>query len=123
MHIIFGNEQARELEEKYTILELDTFRFMPAGTTAKAYAVVETIPLDDLPLLSSQKDLHHNLMENYRCRDWNFCEQAIENLAGKFGGELDSFYAELQSRINNYKDNDPGQDWDFAIKKLGPTQS
>ena len=118
MHIIFGNEQVKDLEEKYTVLELDTFRFMPAGTIAKAYAVVEIIPLDDLPLLSKQKDLHHNLMENYRRRDWNFCEQAIENLAGKFGGELDSFYAELQSRINNYKDNDPGQNWDYAIEKV-----
>ena len=118
MHIIFGNEQAKELEEKYTVLELDTFKFLPAGITAKAYAVVETIPIDALPNLSFQKDLHHNLMENYRQRDWNFCEQAIENLIGKFGGELDSFYTELQSRINNYKDNDPGQDWDPAIEKI-----
>jgi hypothetical protein len=123
MHIIFGNEQARELEEKYTILELDTFKFMPAGTTAKAYAVVETIPLDDLPLLSLQKDLHHNLMEKYRRRDWNFCSQAIENLVGNFGGELDTFYVELQSRINNYKDNDPGENWNYMLDRVDPPRS
>lgn len=123
MHIIFGDTQATALKDKYTVLELDTIRFMPSTTTACAYAVVESIPIDDLPRLSFQTDLHKNLMENYRKRDWNFCEQAIENLVGCFGGELDTFYAELQSRIKNYKENDPGESWDSAIERPDPLQS
>ena len=123
MYIIFGDDQAQEIGKKYTVLELDTVRFAPSGTTATAYAVIENIPIPDLPKLSFQQDLHKNLMENYRKKDWNFCEQAIENLVGSFGNELDTFYVELQSRINNYKDNDPGEDWDFCIKKLDSTQS
>lgn len=118
MHIIFGDEQATVLRDKYTVLELDTFKFLPNGETAVAYAVVETIPLDDLPKLSFQQDLHRNLMENYRQRDWNFCEQAIENLVGCFGKELDTFYAELSHRINSYKENDPGEGWDYTITRL-----
>lgn len=117
MQIIFGDEQAKELSKKYTVLELDTFKLMPVKTIAKAFAVIENIPLDDLPMLNFKKNLHSNLMENYRKRDWNFCEQAVENLVGCFGGELDSFYAELQTRINNYKENDPGENWDPAIEK------
>lgn len=117
MYIIFGDEQALEIGKKYTVLELDTVRFVPSGVMATAYAVVENIPIQDLPKLSFQTELHHNLMENYRKRDWNFCTQAIENLVGNFGGELDSFYAELQTRISNYKENDPGENWDPAIEK------
>ena len=123
MYIIFGDEQAQEIGKKYTVLELDTVRFAPSGTTATAYAVVENIPIQDLPRLSFQQDLHHNLMENYRRRDWNFCEQAIENLVGAFGQELDTFYVELQSRINDYRQNDAGEEWDFAIKKLDTINS
>ena len=122
MNIIFGDEQAQEIGKKYTVLELDTVRFMPSGTTATAYAVVENIPIPDLPKLSFQTDLHHNLLENYRKRDWNFCSQAIENLVGNFGGELDTFYAELQSRINLYKENDPGDTWDYFIVRSDPKQ-
>ena len=59
----------------------------------------------------------------YRKKDWNFCEQAIENLVGCFGGELDTFYAELQSRINHFKENDPGEDWNSKIKRPDPRQS
>lgn len=118
MNIIFGEDKAQELSEKYTVLELDTFKFIPNNVISKAFAIVENIPLEDLPKLSFQKDLHQNLMENYRNRDWNFCEQAIENLVGCFGKELDTFYVELQSRINKFKENDPGEDWDFTIERL-----
>lgn len=122
MHIIFGDTQAQALGEKYTVLELDTFKFEPSGILAKAYAVIETIPIEDLPKLSFHTDLHTNLIENYSKRDWNFCDQAIENLVGCFGGELDTFYAELQSRINNYKENDPGDTWDYVIARPDPIQ-
>ena len=118
MNIIFGEDKVNEIKNKYTVLELDTIRVVPAGYTATAYAVVETIPIEDLPKLSFQTELHKNLMVNYRARDWNFCGQAIENLIGAFGNELDSFYAELQQRINNYKENDPGPDWDPMIERV-----
>ena len=123
MHIIFGDDQAHALSEKYTVVELDTIKFMPSGTMATAYAVIETVPIDDLPTLEFQKDLHKNFIENYRKKNWSFCEQAIENLLGSFGKELDSFYAAIQERVNNYKDNDPGDDWDYAITKADPLQS
>ena len=123
MYIIFGDEQAQEVGKKYTVLELDTVRFVPSGTTATAYAVVENVPIPDLPKLSFQQDLHKNLMENYRKRDWNFCNQAIENLIGSFGNELDSFYSELQTRINNYKENDPGAAWNPDLERPDPLQS
>lgn len=118
MNIIFGDEKVKELKDKYTVLELDTVRFTSSGTTVIVYAVVENIPIDELPNLSFQKSLHENLMINYRKRDWNFCKQAIENLIGAFGNEIDTFYVELQSRINEYQQNDPGDDWDFTISKL-----
>ena len=125
MHIIFGQDQADIVRENHTVLELDTFRFLPQVVVQTAYTVVEIIPIEDLPKLSFQKELHHNLMENYRKGDWNFCEQAIEQLIGAFGGEVDTFYADLQTRINNYKENDPGEYWNPVIDRIveNPLQS
>lgn len=118
MHIIFDQEQVNNLVEKYTILELDTFKILPQDIRRTAYAVIETVPLTEMPKIESLKNLHKNLMENYRRRDWNFCEQAIEQLTGAWAGELDSFYSEIQSRISNYKENDPGEAWDYTITRL-----
>lgn len=120
MYIIFGDEQLQEIGKKFTVLELDTVRFVPSGNVATAYAVVENIPIQDLPKLSFQTELHSNLMQNYRKKDWNFCAQAIENLVGCFGGEIDSFYADLQERINNYKENGIDETWNSMLERPDP---
>ena len=117
MNIIFGDEKVKELKDKYTVLELDTIRFVPDGPVATAYSVVENISITDLPLVESWMDLHHTLMVNYGKRNWNFCEQAIEQLAQAWNGELVSFYSELQARISEYQTNDPGPDWSPVLLK------
>ena len=117
MHIIFGNEQATAMKEKYVVLELDTFRFGPGGPEATAFAVVENIAIPELPLIENYSKLHTELMINYRKKDWNFCEQAIEQLSSKWNGELDSFYAELNQRISGFKETEPDNSWDHVIEK------
>lgn len=115
MNIIFKDDIA-ELDEKYTVLELDTFR-LPDGSQHTAYCVVENIPIQELPQVSSLRELHANLIKNYGEKNWNFCEQAIEHLTGKWGGEADSFYAELQTRIQKFKDMELEATWSPIITK------
>lgn len=116
MNIIFGRENAQALTEKYTILELDTFR-LSEGQELVAFCAVENIPILDLPRVESMKSLHENLMINYRKRDWNYCTQALEHLAGFWNHELDTFYMSLSERINSYIENDPGDDWTGVVDK------
>jgi hypothetical protein len=120
MHIIFGEEQVTALRDKYTILELDTIRFGQGGPEVPAFAVIENIGIQDLPLVESHCNMHNNLLLEYRKRNWNYCEQAIEQLVNTWGGELDSFYEELLSRVTKYKENDPGENWDWVIEKRMP---
>ena len=51
MHIIFG-EPAKDLEEKFTVLELDTIKFQESGQKVTSYCVVENIPLGDFPVFN-----------------------------------------------------------------------
>lgn len=120
MYIIFGDNQVESMREKYVVLELDTIRIGPTGPELVAYAVIENIAIPDLPMVENWSNLHSNLITNYRKQDWNFCEQAIENLTGTFSGELDSFYSELQTRIDHFKENNPGENWDWVIEKSTP---
>ena len=117
MHIIFGSQQATELADKYTVLELDTIQFSNSGLTETAYCLVEAIPIPDLPRVNGMKTLHENLIANYQKRDWNYCTQAIEKLMGFWGCELNSFYTELQNRILKYQENDPGDTWTHIVQK------
>lgn len=117
MHIIFGKEQAEELAGKYTVLELDTFQFGNAGPVVTAYCTVETVPFDELPAIESTKKQHADLLINYRLRAWSNCLTAIALLRGKWRGELDSFYTDLENRIRDFVENEPPVDWSPVILK------
>ena len=78
MNIIFGDNVAAQAREKYTVLELDTFVFEQQDITATAYAVVDQVPLMEIVNIESFKNLHANLMLEYRKCNWKYCEDAIE---------------------------------------------
>jgi len=117
MHIILGDDQKSQLEDKYTLLELDQIRFAPDDDSVQAYCVLENIPVDELPKLHELSHLHSKLMENYCKQNWNFCEQALEHLQGRWGGQLDTFYTEIAERIAKYKSQDMSNEWDPALQK------
>ena len=117
MNIIFGDNVADQARQKYTVLELDTFTVEEKNITATAYAVVEQIPLLEIAGLESFKDLHNNLMQEYRKRNWKYCEDAMEHLRGKWNGELDTFYTELHDRIQTFKAQVLPDDWTGTIAR------
>jgi hypothetical protein len=117
MNIIFGRDQALVLAEKYTVLELDTIRVKPANTEITAFCVIESMPIMDMPKVESMKNLHENLIAEYKKRDWNYCTQALEHLTGFWGHEIDTFYDSIRARIRDYSKNEPGDDWDGIIEK------
>lgn len=117
MNIIFGRDQALALMENYTVLELDTIRVKPSDDVVTAFCVIETLPILEMPRLDSMKTLHENLLIEYRKRNWNYCTQALEHLTGFWGADVDTFYESINSRIQNYINNDPGDAWDGVINK------
>lgn len=120
MHIIFGKETADGLRDKYTVLELDQIQIQDQGPILDSFCVLDTdaIRLEEIGILPNLINLHAKLMENYRKRDWNFCEQAIEHLHGRWGGTLNTFYDEISQRIAKYKQQDPGPDWNGVYEKF-----
>lgn len=97
MYIILGREAAEALKENHTILELETLERQ--GQMVTAFCVVNSIPFGELPLLENYKSLHADFVKAYNDGNYKFCHDAAEHLLGKFGGELDSFYVEILSRI------------------------
>ena len=117
MNIIFG-DSIKEIPDSFTVLELDTFNLVKDNQISTAYCVIEKIPLADFDKLDAYKKIHADLVENYRRREWTYCEHAIEGLMGKWNGELDSFYADLLIRVTEYKQNPPLADWDGTRVKI-----
>ena len=133
MNIILQNQLTEEIQEKYILLELDTFQFTSDDNPVKSFCVIENahVQLPDYPQLEHIQDLHKNLIKNYQIKNWKFVEDALEHLVGKFKGEVDSFYRVINERIKQHKvkvevkdDDDniskynPPDDWTYVIKKF-----
>ena len=65
MNIIFGASAAQQAQEKYIVLELDTFQVDQQLTTT--YALVEKVPLMEIYLLilSQQNLLDHRNIQSH----------------------------------------------------------
>ena len=113
MNIIFGASAAQQAQEKYIVLELDTFQVDQQLTTT--YALVEQVTLMEMLSLGQFKELHSNLMTEYRKRNWKYCEDVMEHLQGKWNGELDTFYTVLSERIQDLKSQSLNDAWTGVI--------
>jgi hypothetical protein len=100
MQIIMGEQVARELEEKYTVLELDTIPV--EGQMVPAYCVLEPENIVfEMSTLPSNIELHKKLIHAIKENDAQAAGVIADSLLGCFGGELDSFYEIIIDRINN----------------------
>ena len=114
MKIVLASEQdIKSIQDRYLVLELDTFRI--EEKTVPSWCIIDAgdIPLSEMTQLDHFKTQHENLIKNYKLGNFNFLEQMIEHLQGKFGGNVDSFYTELFARTQQPK-SDP---WDYIITK------
>ena len=100
MQLIFGRENAEKLKERYTVLELETVE--KEGTSIEVFCLIpgEKIGLPDLPTVDQWIKLHNDFLNGYQTNQYEYCRQCIEHLMGKFGGEVDTFYMEILTRIN-----------------------
>ena len=116
MHIILGEQNVQQVGDKYVVLELDMFRTADQEQLISAFCLIENVPIQELPQVEHYRDLHKQLIKNYRAANWKFCEDALEHLQGRWNGEVDSFYSALSQRIQEQKHcKDPDQ-WDPAIQ-------
>lgn len=113
MYIVFGNKEIQGLDEKYIVLELDTFNV--SNEIIPTYCVLDSKNISNNILESKQ--LHENLIKNYKVGNWKFCTDAIGHLHGKFGGELDSFYDILIDRVNGLSETIVPKTWDGVITR------
>ena len=116
MNIIIGKDNAEAMKAKYTVLPLEDMKFksnpeLPATT---AYCLIEKIPVTEINKTDEYTSLHVKFYENYQKGDFNFCTNALEHLKGKWGGEIDSYYAIMEDRISKYKD---AEDFDPILYK------
>jgi len=116
MHIILGEQNAQAASDKYVVLELDNFQPADRDGCISAFCVIENVPIDELAQVDRYRDLHQQMIKNYRAANWKFCEDALEHLRGRWNGEVDSFYDVIALRIQQQQQSADSSGWDPAIR-------
>lgn len=116
MNIIFGSENAEKILEKYTVLELDTFKFPDQEDDVVAYCVVDSIPLEELAQSALNLETHGKMIEAFKTQNWNLCLDLIDTLQGLWNGDVDTYYDDVRERVQGYVKNPP-DNWTHVIIK------
>ena len=117
MNIILGIENTQQIKDCYTLLELDTIRFLNENSPVVAYCVIEQLPISEMYAVEQFRDLHQNLIRNYRLANWSYCKDALGHLRGRWAGELDSFYDDLATRVDHHQTHGVESDWDGIVDR------
>jgi len=91
MNIIFNEQLADELRDKYVILELDTVMQPQLPKPLTLHALVE-IGLNDIPTINFFREMHQDMVAAYKSSNWDRAIELANGLVGHFNGELDEFY-------------------------------
>lgn len=119
MQIIFDEKVAKELQQRYVILELDTVKQPDMTEPVTLYAVIENIELEIIPTMLDLIARHVTMIEQYKNSKW---EDAIVNanaLKGSWKGEIDEFYDIVLTTANKMLENNTT--WD-GIRYTTPVE-
>lgn len=100
MHIVLTKAVADELRNRYTLLELDSMPHPDGPIPSFCVLPVEQIVME-MSSLDTNVALHEQLVQAIKDNQPNTALSLCEQLMGKFGGELDSFYTVIVDRINS----------------------
>lgn len=116
MHIVF-TEHIPELHQRFTVLELDTFRDPQTLQQRVAWCVIENVPLDQMCVIEQQCAMHQSLINAYKDAQWDQCLAVLDQLRGCWNQELDSFYDILHQRVLDHQRLGTQSGWDYAVPK------
>lgn len=96
MNVVFDSKVAQALSENFIVLDL------PQQQSVDCFVVLgqDSIPLEEIPDIERLRTLHNDLVRAYVRREREFCLQAIDQLYGRFRGELDSFYDHVRQEFS-----------------------
>jgi len=98
MDIIFNRQVAKELSEKYLVLELEPH--LVGDNMLETFCVLTPEKVtNEVTMLDHWKKLHGEFVQANKDKNGKLCKDLAEYLKGKWSGELDEYYDIVCSRF------------------------
>jgi len=110
--IVIGSRTAEQVQDEYTVVELDTIAVKGKTEGVDVYTVLSQTEHN----YNADLAKHQQMLAEYRLRNWCQARLLTHELVGAFGGQMDHYYELWLDRIAYLEQNDPGTGWDGVTK-------
>ncbi len=117
MKIVIGEETAKEMEDEFVMIELDTIAVKGKTEPVKIYTSLGTVyALEYSMNYEMPRRQHDKFLNWYRTQKWVFARKWINDLRDSFGGALTQYYDMMEKRIDQLEKADLPKDWDGVYR-------
>jgi adenylate cyclase len=114
--IVLGPETAQRLDNQYFTLELDCIAVKGKKEGVTIHTVFYNPEEGKISQWLADKERHDEMLAYYRAQQWNKALKAVENLKGKFDGQMDHYYELWTERIHEMASAGLPSDWDGVFR-------
>ena len=117
MKIILGEETAKEMEDEFALLELDTIAVKGKTESVKIYTSLGTHKeLTHTMNYEMSRQQHDKFLKWYRSQNWPLARRWINDLRKSFNGTLVQYYTMMEKRIDKLEKEGLPKDWDGVYR-------
>lgn len=109
--MVIGPKTYEYVKDNYLCLELDCLAVKGKTEGVNIYTIVPTSYVNQ-----KYAKTHADFIKYYREQKWDRLENYLKVLSTAFDGEMTEYYDMMKERINQYKINPPGKDWDGVFR-------
>jgi len=109
--MIIGPKTYEYVKDDYLCLELDCLAVKGKTEGVNIYTIVDK---NSINIAYSRS--HADFIELYRAQEWNRLDGYYKTLENAFGGEMKEYYDMMMERVEEYKKNPPGENWDGIFR-------
>jgi adenylate cyclase len=109
--MIIGPKTYEYVKDDYLCLELDCLAVKGKTEGVNIYTIVDK---NSINIAYSRS--HADFIELYRAQEWDRLDGYYKTLENAFGGEMKEYYDMMMERVEEYKKNPPGENWDGIFR-------
>ena len=105
--LVIGQRTYELVKDEYLCLELDCIAVKGKTEGVNIYTIVDRNGLN-----IAYSRTHEDFLKLYRTQQWDRMQDYFMTLENAFNGDMNEYYHMMMDRVEEFKKNPPGDDWD-----------
>ena len=109
---VIGQETNTNVEDAYATLKLDLIAVKGKKESVAIFTLLGDTEMKNTASFKTLKEHHNQMLESYFNQNWDLALSKINICRNLMNGVMSEYYDMLISRIDEFKNTPPGENWD-----------